>query len=44
LGTRCEYTILLQKERDKKYCIKGGEKCSNTIYISEEGERYFIGE
>jgi hypothetical protein len=34
----------LQKERDKKYCIKRGEKSSNPIYISREGERYFIGE
>jgi hypothetical protein len=34
----------LQKEIYKKNCIKGGEKCSNPIYISKEGERYFIGE
>jgi hypothetical protein len=32
------------KTNETKYCIKGGEKCSNPIYISREGERYFIGE
>jgi hypothetical protein len=33
-----------KKKDTKNYCIKGGEKCSNAIYISKEGERYFIGE
>jgi hypothetical protein len=31
-------------KRNKEKCIKIDEKCSNPIYISREGKRYFNGE
>jgi hypothetical protein len=44
IGYNVSIHHIIAKRKRQKNCIKGGEKCSNPIYISREGERYFIGE